>query len=441
MTTIAAIVTLVAAVTARAERERLSALGLAGPALELALGVGAAKRHASRVEAAIFAAIAWALVWNEDEGDAAPYLARAREAARAMATLSAPQEDADTILDAWAVLATDAHGVGGHRDTEGIATARHPGLDALGTGRKQAGDGPAWTAAISGAREALETALADRGFRELRLAPDPSGESGVIGVAWRRPDGGAGWQGATPIHPRWAAAVAGGRILAAASGEDLPAAELAAWGRVYNRARLAHGPDAEPWVAAIMAAPGGALAGRLWASSALDGPEESRLPAWLEALGEEEALACARLWADAGAPLPAPVVVLHGDHGIPAGLILWGAYQAPPGEFSVRTRTLPGLRALCGLHGPAMGDDPVPEEEVRYEQRTPDRPPSRLVDRAPRADDRVTLVVDRTQGDPWVITAYAGPAAPREPGDPSLPPEGPEREESARFWAEHALSA
>lgn len=38
-----------------------------------------------------------------------------------------------------------------------------------------------------------------------------------------------------------------------------------------------------------------------------------------------------------------------------------------------------------------------------------------------------------------LYTAFGGPLAPREPGDPDLPAE--ERAESEAFWAEHALSS
>lgn len=53
------------------------------------------------------------------------------------------------------VLLADTLGVGGRQDCEGGATKRVPGLDRLGSGRKQARDGGAWDAAIEGALKRL----------------------------------------------------------------------------------------------------------------------------------------------------------------------------------------------------------------------------------------------------------------------------------------------
>ena len=95
------------------------------------------------------------------------------------------------------------------------------------------------------------------------------------------------------------------------------------------------------------------------------------------------------------------------------------------------------LQALpCALHGPLMGDPPVPEADVIYLARSDDRPPSRLTTRAPRPSRVVTVV---GYGPRRVFTAYGGLLAPREPGDPTLATDA-ERAESAAFWAEHALS-
>lgn len=42
----------------------------------------------------------------------------------------------------------DVMGVGGRMGVEGLSTDRHPAFSKCGSGRKQAGDGPAWSAAI-----------------------------------------------------------------------------------------------------------------------------------------------------------------------------------------------------------------------------------------------------------------------------------------------------
>jgi len=56
---------------------------------------------------------------------------------------------------AWAMLAVDGVGVGGADDIEGIGTDRIPAFGDLGAGRKNAHDGPAWSAAIDEARRVL----------------------------------------------------------------------------------------------------------------------------------------------------------------------------------------------------------------------------------------------------------------------------------------------
>lgn len=94
----------------------------------------------------------------------------------------------------------------------------------------------------------------------------------------------------------------------------------------------------------------------------------------------------------------------------------------------------------CGLHGPLVGDAPVLEFEVTYRQRG-DRPgSSRLCSRPVRPTRLLTVIAGPEGEDPCVLyTAFGGPAAPREPFDPSLG-EGAVLEASRSFWAVHALS-
>lgn len=83
---------------------------------------------------------------------------------------------------AWLYGKLDAVGVGGPEGINGSATARFPGLEALGKGRKHASDGAAWSAAID--------AAADRLQYELRpAAEDNLGES-WLGLVVRPHDGG-----------------------------------------------------------------------------------------------------------------------------------------------------------------------------------------------------------------------------------------------------------
>lgn len=106
---------------------------------------------------------------------------------------------------------------------------------------------------------------------------------------------------------------------------------------------------------------------------------------------------------------------------------------------------LPGLP--CDLHGPIMGDEPVPSAHVVNWRRNGRAYASRLCARASRLDRRVTVIAGAHDGEPCVLfTAYGGPLAPREPGDLESAGglgsiEGARKlEESIAFWAEHALS-
>ena len=97
----------------------------------------------------------------------------------------------------------------------------------------------------------------------------------------------------------------------------------------------------------------------------------------------------------------------------------------------------------CALVGPAVGGEPVPESEAHYAKRG-DRPYlSRVVVDAPQSQTNIiTVVVGPHEEEPHVLyTMYAGPAAPREPGDPSLEGDELELQRSQEFWAKHALSS
>jgi hypothetical protein len=99
----------------------------------------------------------------------------------------------------------------------------------------------------------------------------------------------------------------------------------------------------------------------------------------------------------------------------------------------------PSLTVDCGLHGPAMGDDPVAEKDVVYRPRSGRSWPSRVVDRPTRRTQMLTVVAGPYQGDELVLyTCYGGPAAPRELADPQL--SAKDISESLAFWKKHALS-
>lgn len=102
--------------------------------------------------------------------------------------------------------------------------------------------------------------------------------------------------------------------------------------------------------------------------------------------------------------------------------------------FFVESVELPdGLPSVeCGLHGPAMGDSPVPDAECVLEVRGGRAGPSRLCRRPPRPCRIVTVVAGPDGGEPCVLyTAFGGPPAPREPWDSSLS----ERNRSLRHLA------
>lgn len=131
----------------------------------------------------------------------------------------------------------------------------------------------------------------------------------------------------------------------------------------------------------------------------------------------------------------------HLDHGLSPEVIqfIMETFGDRDGFF-IETVELPnGLTAPCGLYGPIMGDSPVPEDEVVYLERNGRGYKSRMVRRPIRMVNTITVIAGPDGDEPCVLyTAFGGPLAPREPGDPSLPEE--EREESLRFWSEHALA-
>jgi len=92
----------------------------------------AGERHRARRDAAAAAALAW--VDGRIHGQDAP----------------------DRLTLAAGICAAEALGLyGGGRGNPGAATLRHPAFQALGSGRRQARDGAAWTAAIEAATTAV----------------------------------------------------------------------------------------------------------------------------------------------------------------------------------------------------------------------------------------------------------------------------------------------
>ena len=132
----------------------------------------------------------------------------------------------------------------------------------------------------------------------------------------------------------------------------------------------------------------------------------------------------------------------HTDHNItPAQMAYIMEKFGHRDAFFIETVDLPPRLGTvpCGLHGPLMGDDPVPESEVTYAQRGEREGDSRLCERATREVSQVTLIAGPAGDEPCILyTAFGGPLAPQEPTDPSLADE--KREESEAFWKDHALT-
>ena len=131
----------------------------------------------------------------------------------------------------------------------------------------------------------------------------------------------------------------------------------------------------------------------------------------------------------------------HIDHVSPEVLKFVLEKFADRNQFFLETIELPeGLTVSCGLHGPAMGDPPVLEDEVTYRRRGERTWESRIVDRPEVPTRTITVVGGPYEDHPCVLhTVFGGPGAPQEPGDPNLKRE--HREESVAFWQYHALSS
>lgn len=126
----------------------------------------------------------------------------------------------------------------------------------------------------------------------------------------------------------------------------------------------------------------------------------------------------------------------HLDHNIPVEIFEKIVSKIPAGSFFIKTfetgHTLP-----CHLHGPVVGESPVSEDEVYYETRGSRKGKSRMCRREPSSTTKVSVIAGGPVTELW--TMFPGPIAAKEVSDPFLKDE--ERENSVKFWSEHALSA
>lgn len=134
--------------------------------------------------------------------------------------------------------------------------------------------------------------------------------------------------------------------------------------------------------------------------------------------------------------------LFHADHGITEKQLAFiqdmvAGPQTSDGFFIQKVVIPQELGTVpCGIHGPAMGDAPVTDEEVVLEARG-DRPwKDRLVRRDVRQVNYVQVIGIRDGNSFQLFTIYGGPLAPQNPEDPS----NRDAEGSIRFWSEHALS-
>jgi hypothetical protein len=136
----------------------------------------------------------------------------------------------------------------------------------------------------------------------------------------------------------------------------------------------------------------------------------------------------------------------HLDHGLSPVLVAHIKERfASRDAFFIETFALPpDLEAVpCGLIGPATGYAPVIDADVVHVVRGDRKCASRVL-LAPRRPIwvRVVTVIAGPDGPNACVlyTAFGGPKAPREPGDPAIG-SWAELIESRDFWAQHALVA
>ena len=135
---------------------------------------------------------------------------------------------------------------------------------------------------------------------------------------------------------------------------------------------------------------------------------------------------------------------LHADshldhHLMPAQVTYLVTHFADRAAFFIATIELPEALGTvpCDLYGPIMGDPPVATASVTCAPRGARTWTSRLIALPSRPTRQVTVIAGPHGDAPCVLyTAYGGPCAPQEPGDPGCR----DQAVSAAFWADHALA-
>lgn len=142
----------------------------------------------------------------------------------------------------------------------------------------------------------------------------------------------------------------------------------------------------------------------------------------------------------------------HVDHGLRSQHIdfIGEAFGHRTGFF-IETVELPhGIAPLpCSLVGPLTGFKAVDATEVEFRRRGDRIVPSRMMTGAAAwarglhlipTSRKLTVIggIDAESGDCILFTAYGGPLAPREVGDPNIT-HVDDLVKSFHFWLEHAL--
>lgn len=131
----------------------------------------------------------------------------------------------------------------------------------------------------------------------------------------------------------------------------------------------------------------------------------------------------------------------HLDHALtPAQIAYVLARYEGRAEFLRETIELPDDLGTvpCGLYGPLMGDAPITADEAYRTVRGERMYQSRCVARPTRPTRLLTVIAGPHDGHACVLyTAFGGPLAPQEPGDPTCR----DVPASTAFWSAHALAA
>lgn len=131
----------------------------------------------------------------------------------------------------------------------------------------------------------------------------------------------------------------------------------------------------------------------------------------------------------------------HLDHGLELHHIrfILDRFAHHVGNFAETVELDQWMNPLpCSLYGPIMGDEPVDPLDVDYRRRGNRAWSSPiLVSKPNRWSTQLTVIGGPDQfGQTILYTAFGGPLAPQEPGDPNCV----DVAASEEFWSHHALS-